>query len=314
MNFKFRYFYLAALLLVSSACGKEPVVSDAPFYQELTVEDHDLLCRSSIMLKTSLNDQMQLVWDKEDRLRIMGESNARGVSYHIKEISSDSRTAVFTTQDSPVMDEVRYALYPEAAFKSFDAASTRLTISLPITSDISVLPMVASSTGNLFEFVNLYGGLAVRPYDLQNQGLSIKSVEVLSKDGKAIGGDAIIDLETLTIVDFKGEQGGMSMDLPEAVNITSYGWTSWSDHISTIFDTCAKEFVIYIPAGDYPSGLDVILTDTEGRSYVYKTGVISIKPGRVTRLAYEHLGLKPPVSRQAKEAQDQLKFFEEDGE
>jgi hypothetical protein len=31
-------------------------------------------------------------------------------------------------------------------------------------------------------------------------------------------------------------------------------------------------------------------------------------------LAYEHLGLKPPVSRQAKEAQDQLKLFEEDGE
>jgi len=28
-------------------------------------------------------------------------------------------------------------------------------------------------------------------------------------------------------------------------------------------------------------------------------------------LAYEHLGLKPPVSKQAKEANDQLKFFED---
>jgi hypothetical protein len=34
----------------------------------------------------------------------------------------------------------------------------------------------------------------------------------------------------------------------------------------------------------------------------------------VTRLAYEHLGLRPPVSKQIKEANDQLRFFEDMGE
>jgi Holliday junction DNA helicase RuvB len=34
----------------------------------------------------------------------------------------------------------------------------------------------------------------------------------------------------------------------------------------------------------------------------------------VTRLAYEHLGIKPPASKQTREANDQLKFFEEGDE
>ena len=240
-------------------------------------------------MKTSLNDQMEVVWDKSDKIRVVGQSNVKGESYHIKELSSDGRTAVFTTEGKPVMDEIRYVLYPEASFKSFDASSLRMIVSMPVLSELSYLPMVASSQGIIFEFANLFGGIAVRPYDIQNLGIAIKKLEVVSRDGKPIGADAVVDLETLMIAGFQGQETSVTLDLDKAVNISSWGWTSWSTHNLSTFDDNAKEFVVYVPSGDYPSGFDVVMTDEDGRSYVYETGPMTIAQGCITRLAYEPL-------------------------
>lgn len=278
-----------ALLLAALSCGKELAVDGDVTDGRLTAEGHDLLCMTSAVMKTSLNDQMEVVWGKDDRIRVMGQSNAKGESYHIKELSTDGRTAVFTTEDKPVMDEVRYALYPAAAFKSFDASALRMTVSMPMLSETAFLPMVASSQGSIFEFANLFGGIAVRPYDIQNLGIAIKKLEVVSRDGKPIGADAVVDLETLSIAGFQGQETSVSLDLDEAVNISSWGWTSWSTHELSTFDDNAKEFVVYVPSGDYPSGFDVVMTDEDGRSYVYETGPMTIAQGCITRLAYEPL-------------------------
>ena len=60
-------------------------------------------------------------------------------------------------------------------------------------------------------------------------------------------------------------------------------------------------------------GEEAITIEDVYEPYLMQLGFIQRTPrGRcVTKLAYEHLGLKPPVSRQAKEANDQLKFFED---
>ena len=59
-------------------------------------------------------------------------------------------------------------------------------------------------------------------------------------------------------------------------------------------------------------GEEAITIEDVYEPYLLQLGFIQRTPrGRcVTRLAYEHLGIKPPVSKQAKEANDQLKFFE----
>ena len=59
-------------------------------------------------------------------------------------------------------------------------------------------------------------------------------------------------------------------------------------------------------------GEETITIEDVYEPYLLQLGFIQRTPrGRcVTRLAYEHLGIKPPVSKQAKEANDQLKFFE----
>ena len=58
-------------------------------------------------------------------------------------------------------------------------------------------------------------------------------------------------------------------------------------------------------------GEEAITIEDVYEPYLLQLGFIQRTPrGRyVTRLAYEHLGIKPPVSKQAKEANDQLKFF-----
>lgn len=289
MKIPFRHVSLTVLLLAVFSCGKELAVDGDVADGSLTAEGHDLLCRTSAVMKTSLNDQMEVVWDKGDKIRVVGQSNVKGESYHIKELSSDGRTAVFTTEGKPVMDEIRYVLYPEASFKSFDASSLRMIVSMPVLSELSYLPMVASSQGIIFEFANLFGGIAVRPYDIQNLGIAIKKLEVVSRDGKPIGADAVVDLETLMIAGFQGQETSVTLDLDKAVNISSWGWTSWSTHNLSTFDDNAKEFVVYVPSGDYPSGFDVVMTDEDGRSYVYETGPMTIAQGCITRLAYEPL-------------------------
>ena len=58
-------------------------------------------------------------------------------------------------------------------------------------------------------------------------------------------------------------------------------------------------------------GEEAITIEDVYEPYLLQLGFIQRTPrGRyVTRLAYEHLGIKPPLSKQAKEANDQLKFF-----
>ena len=60
-------------------------------------------------------------------------------------------------------------------------------------------------------------------------------------------------------------------------------------------------------------GEEAITIEDVYEPYLMQLGFIQRTPrGRcVTRLAYEHLGLKPPISKQAKEVSDQLKLFEE---
>ena len=62
-------------------------------------------------------------------------------------------------------------------------------------------------------------------------------------------------------------------------------------------------------------GEEAITIEDVYEPYLMQLGFIQRTPrGRcVTRLAYEHLGMRTPVSKHIKEANDQLKFFEEDG-
>lgn len=248
--------------------------------------DTDIKCRVNAESKTLLNSDMDVVWEMQDRIMVFGDDRPEGSAYHVKELSSDCRTAVFTTDETPVAGELRYAVYPASAFVSYDADSDRITVKMSSEQSVSSFPMMASSKGTLFEFANMYGALMVRPYDIQNNGLRIKSIKSVSKDGIAIGGSAVVDGESGAVAEYEGDMDFVEMVLDEAVDITSNGWTSWSTHPSSIFEDSAKAFVIYVPCGNYPAGFDIILTDADGRSYSFETGPVEIRPGIIERLQY----------------------------
>lgn len=279
---------LAVLLLAALSCGKESVVSGQLQTGDMIVGEGEILGVATPASKTSLNDQMKVVWDFNDRICLFNEDTSEGGEYFIKELSQDKVTAVFATSGTPVAGEVRHALYPQAAFKNFDAQAGTVKVDMSAVGgpDVSGLPMIATSRGSLFSFVNLCGALMVRPYDLQNLGLSIRSVKAVSKDGYAIGSAAVVALETMSISSFEGEKTYVEMTLDEAVNISTYGWTSWSTNASSSFEGAAREFVVYVPCGEYPSGFDIVLTDADGRSYTYETGPQTVSPGVITRLPY----------------------------
>ena len=284
MNIPFRYVSLAVLLLAAFSCGKESAVSGPSSDHGLQAAGSDILCTVAPESKTSLNDILQVIWEPQDRIRVVSADDTEGASYHIKELSEDCRTAVFTTEDAPVAGDVRYAVYPESSLKSYDAKEQKMTLSFPKSSMISDLPMVASSQGSLFAFENLFGGIVVRPYDIQNSGICIKSVSVTSKDGRAIGSDATVDLKTMKVTAFEGKDMSVTMTLDEPQEISSGGWTSWSTHASAAF--ACKEFSVLVPCGDYPSGLEVSLTDTKGRSYTFETGALTVSEGVLTPMPY----------------------------
>ena len=279
---------LAVLLLAALSCGKESAVSGQLRSGDLVAGEGEVLCVTTPASKTSLNAQMKVVWDFKDRICLLNEDTSEGEEYFIKELSQDKVTAVFATSGTPVAGEVRHALYPQAAFKSLDAQAGTVKVDMSAVGgpDVSGLPMIATSRGSLFSFVNLCGALMVRPYDLQNLGLSIRSVKAVSKDGYAIGSAAVVALGTMSISSFEGEKTYVEMTLDEAVNISTYGWTSWSTHASSSFEGAAREFVVYVPCGEYPSGFDIVLTDADGRSYTYETGPQTVSPGVITRLPY----------------------------
>lgn len=284
MNIRFRYVSLAVFLLAALSCGKESAVGGPSSGPGRQAGENDILCTVAPESKTSLNDALQVIWNPQDRIHVVSDQAVEGASYHIKELSEDCRTAVFSTESTPVTGDVRYAVYPESALKSYDAAGQKMTLSFLKSSEISALPMIASSEGSLFAFENLFGGLVVRPYDIQNSGICIKSVSVSSKDGKAIGSDAVVDLKTMKVTTFEGKDMSVTMTLDQAQEINSGGWTSWSTHSSSAF--ICSEFSVLVPCGEYPSGLEVALTDTKGRSYTFETGALTVSPGVLIPMPY----------------------------
>ena len=263
---------------------------------------------AGVQTKTSLNGDMKVIWNKDDRIKLFSADEPDGVDHWISELSEDGGTAIFAAEDT-VAGSPRYAVYPSSAVKSFGVSGGAATATIDISgaysgglfSDlerngvissgipVSGLPMVARSEGSLFSFSNLFGAVVVRPYDYQRNGMKIRSIRLTSKDGKAIGGEAVVNLETATVSDFSGSSVSATRTLDEAVSIDSYGWTSWSPHSLSVFDLHSRGFVFCIPAADYPEGFEVSLVDDFGRTYSYDCEPVSLTGGEITFLEYRPL-------------------------
>lgn len=276
-----------------------------------TLAPNEIRCaaESPAQTKTALNSSLKVVWDRDDRLMLFSADVPDGVEHRVTELSEDCVTAVFSA-DETVAGTPRYAVYPASAVKSFSVSGNSASVSLDLSEasssplfsslekdadgysgiPVSALPMVARSEGSLFQFRNLFGAVVVRPYDLQRDGMRIKSVTLTSRDGKSIGGEAVVNLGTCTVGSLSGSASA-TRSLDSAVEIDSYGWTSWSTHSLNVFGRHARGFVFCVPAASYPSGFEVTLTDDKDRTYTYCSEGVSVEEGEIVKLGYRPLTL-----------------------
>ena len=284
-----------------------PIVG-SDIVRELASNEIRCSAGADIHTKTALDGNMKVIWNRDDRIKLFSTDEPDGVEHWISELSADCGTAIFAAEDT-VAGSPRYAVYPSSAVKSFavsggGAATATIDLSEAygnglfselehdgvISSGIPVsgLPMVARSEESLFSFRNLFGAVVVRPYDYQRNGMKIKSIRLTSKDGKAIGGEAVVNLETATLSSLSGSASA-TRSLSEAVEIDSYGWTSWSPHSLSVFDLHSRGFVFCIPAADYPEGFEVSLIDDYGRTYSYDCEPVSVSGGEIRLLEHRPL-------------------------
>lgn len=242
---------------------------------------------NTLTTRTALDVSRNVVWTAGDKIQIFGASKISGETYSTT--SNNTRTGIFLPVDEQktVSDATRYAIYPASAASTAQLAGSTLEIdlegltsqayaqSLTTTTDISPLPMIATSTDKSFAFKNICGGIQIQLNDYQSLGLKIKTVVATSKNKEQITGKISVDAAT-GIPTLKKAEGKntITIDCGDGVNISSGGNLAKSSGI-----------IVFMPAGVYDQGFDFTLTDTDGRCYKIATKqAVTITAGEVTPL------------------------------
>ena len=253
--------------------------------------DTDLSVRSVVAApiaetRTALDNQRNIVWKSGDRIQVFSAGNPSGAPYVTA--SDNTRTGIFNPVESSktVTDAQRYAVYPaDALTKGLSGDTFEIDLSalagqsyasaLGAGSDIAVLPMVAATNDNTFEFKNVCGGLLLRVNDYQALGIKIARIEATARGGEQIAGKITVEAATGTPQLNQGTTGtSVTVDCGSGANISSNGDLSKPDG-----------FLIFLPAGTYAQGFSFRITDTDGCRYEIETAqAVTVTAGVVTPL------------------------------
>lgn len=278
--------FLSVPLLAFTFAGCNEQIEDGleSSLPNLSAEGSAIVATIEGQTKTALDNNMYVVWSLNDQIRVFGASASSGAVYTTA--SDGERTAIFTPVGDDVIDASRYAVYPASAVEGakLDGQSINVDFSnialqdysaaLTSSSNISGMPMVASSTNDSFVFKNLCGGIRVQLNNFQMAGIKVTSVAVAGNDGELISGKAAVNLTTASVTLAKGSDAGTSV----AVNCSTPVSIAENNNPSAHTD-----FVVFLPASTYEKGLTVKVTDSEGRIYTQSTEEnLEVEPGVVT--------------------------------
>lgn len=264
------------VVLLSGACTQtddEPSVKGGP--KSITVT-------CSATTRTSLNASMNVVWNQNDEIRLFGTSMPGGAIYVTT--ANGVRTATFEPADDSVDAAVRYAIYPATAAISSQLEGTTLTVDLSALagqkwqgtfnadSEISSLPMVATSDNEAFTFKNLCGGVRLQFNDYQLMGISVKSVAVRGNANESLTGIADVNTGDGIVLLRKSSTSSPALVTCETV-VSLSADNNPSSH---------TDFVVFLPAATYVQGLTFVITDAVGRVFEQVTsGAFTVESGIV---------------------------------
>ena len=278
-----RLIYILPLLLLSCSRIEEQDQMEPDDLLDIELEDNQILCGIP-STKTALDSDLNVVWSEDDVVLVICEEATHTYRFASFPLENDMKTAIFENTEGLAIEGDKCAFYPASAFSSVDFNSKTAYLSLGgITSismpygdaatilsedtDISSLPLVAPQSGDILTFANLLGGLMFRPYDYAGTGVKIAKITVSSNDGRAIAGTAAVNYISGKVNSFTGTETTLTYTCP-ATDISKSG----------------SGFIFYLPAGEYPQGLNITAIDNLGRKFSLSTEAITVNAGKIKKL------------------------------
>lgn len=261
------------ILLAGLSLGSCTQTDDESSAPERTVNgsEKSITATCSITTRTSLNASMNVVWNQNDEIRLFSASTPSGAVYAT--MANGVRTAVFEPVDASVEDATRYAVYPASVASAGQLEGTTLAVDFSALagqkwmgafnadSEISSLPMVATSNDDAFSFKNLCGGVRLQLNDYQLMGISIQSVAVHGNDGEQLIG----------VADVNAADGTVSLRKSSTVSSALVACDAAVPLSADNNPSAHTDFVVFLPAVNYAKGLTFVISDADGRVYEQAT-------------------------------------------
>ncbi len=255
MNYIFNLMAGAVLLLSAYACSREEIDAPAPEKPAAKTEFRLGIADTKTSLGASEDSKRKVYWSNGDQVAINGIA-----SDELTEVGEEVSSAVFTFDEAPVAPF--NVIYPAGIYK--DAS----TVTLPAyqtwkqgTFDDGMFPMAGYSATGLDATMD-YLCATIKVSILKDNGETpdADNIRVVTFEGLAderISGDFTIDYEagTLTpVASPSAENQKVSVALNQALSATD-----------------ALDVFIVVPAGNYASGFQITVQDSQGH-IMTKTG------------------------------------------
>ena len=245
---------------------------------QIDLEYNQILCGTPAV-KTSLDAELNVIWSKNDKIQVFA-SGSTAIYQFATYGSENKKYAVFECSGQEIPEGEKSAIYPASAYIADSYDGNKVDISLggiteiPLSSDglseesdIYALPMVATPSGDVLTFANLFGGVMFRPHDHIGLGVKIVKLSISAVDGRELAGTACVNLLTGKAESFSGTE-------------TTLTYTCQGTDISK----SGMEFIAYLPAGEYAQGITLTAIDNLGRKFPLTTTAITINAGSIKKL------------------------------
>lgn len=279
-------YLLLLLSLIFVACTQNPTDIDKPALLDgkiyATISDG----ADDNSTRVQLNDQMQTVWNKGDKITIFGPNEYAEYSF---DGETGDRAGIFSVDETfePIKDKVSkfYAVYPAVGFVDYastTAANYELITRLPDVqtyvkgsySPNANVMFGSSNDGSSYSFKNMVAYLCLKLTSSSETPKFVKSIDVLGNNDEIMAGRMYINTNT-GVASFRGDDvttsNKITLDCGEA---------------GVELSATPTEFYVVIPGVEFSKGITVCVNFTDGSTFPRSTmKKINFRPNYIQPMA-----------------------------
>ena len=286
------FFLLSLVCLSVASCSVRELDIKTPASYGDNVFYASLESYSEPDTKVYLDDNIKILWDKEDQISIFNKTNKNQQFEFDGETGDNAGNFYHVSTPGGLEEPLSYicAVYPYKNTTTINKEGV-LTLELPAVQayrDGSFGPgantMVSATDNNLLKFKNVGGFLVLKFY---GENVSVASVTLEGNNGELLSGKAKLtpavgSIPTITMERNAGKTVSITCDTPVQLNAKKED---------------ATMFWMVVPPTGFTKGFKLTVTDTEGNTFVKETsanlsiarnGVLRISPIRVVTVPIKY--------------------------